>query len=227
MNAGKKLLAEAAAVLITLSLAACSPGSTPPRLLESGAGSTASAAAGSKESASVAAPAFSGSVSSAAASSNTPSVSTPQSAGSADKENSAAANAVLYGLFSAPDKELFPTASKGSGLIATDPDGKFNAAVSRKFGSYFTEKTLEQFAANYLSLYQGFAQASGATLQLDGDSLVKSGTGYDFTANVRYKKGAVGRSAKVDGDIQFLDDGKITSFRIHSDGGLMEWLQGR
>ncbi|WP_181006083.1 hypothetical protein, partial [Clostridium sp. 2-1] len=87
-------------------------------------------------------------------------------------------------------------------------------------------KAREQFAANYLSLYQGFAQASGATLQLDGDSLVKSGTGYDFTANVRYKKGAVSRSAKVGGDVQFLDNGKITSFRIHSDGGLMDWLQG-
>lgn len=226
MNTGEKLIAGAAAVFIALSLAACGPGNTPPGS-GNGTGSAVSSVTESKA-APVTAPASSGSVSSTAASSKAPSVSlAPQSAGSTDKANKAAAAAVLSGLFRAPDQELFAASSQGQGLIATGPNGQFNAAVSRKFGPYFTEKSLEQFVANYLSLYQGFARASGATLQPEGDSLVKTGAGYDFTANVRYKKGAVSQSAKVGGDVQFLDSGKITSFRTHSDGGLMDWLQER
>lgn len=146
-----------------------------------------------------------------------------------DKINIAAANAVLFSLFNAPDKDLIAALSAetsiiGQGVSEKSPPQK-NSVIKDKFGSYFTEKELDQFVAYYLCLYQGFAQTSRSTLKLKDVTFTKTNAGYDFSAAVECIKGAVNKTAKVEGDLQFLNDGKIVSFRIHSDDGLLELLK--
>lgn len=146
-----------------------------------------------------------------------------------DEINKATTNAVLSGLFNAPDKDLTAALSAetsviGQGVSEKSPPQK-NSVIKDKFGSYFTEKELDQFVTYYLCMYQGFAQTSKSTLKLKDVIFTKTNDGYDFSAAVQCIKGAVNKTTKVDGDLQFLNDGKITSFRIHSDSGLLGWLQ--
>lgn len=151
-----------------------------------------------------------------------------------DKKNKATTSAVLSGLFNAPDKDLTAallakTSELGLGVSEVSAPQENSAVqetpvIKDKFGSYFTEKELGQFVIYYLCMYQGFAQTSKSTLKLKDFTFTKTNEGYDFIAAVQCAKGEENKTAKVDGDLQFLNDGKIVSFRIRSDDGLLGQL---
>lgn len=53
----------------------------------------------------------------------------------------------------------------------------------------------------------------------------KSGDGYDFTAVAVYTGKTGSKEVKLSGRAQLMQNGKISSFRIDSDGGLSDLLQ--
>lgn len=56
--------------------------------------------------------------------------------------------------------------------------------------------------------------------------MTKSGDGYDFSAVADYTGKSGSQEIKLSGRAQLSQDGKISSFRIDSDGGLSKLLKG-
>lgn len=139
----------------------------------------------------------------------------------------------LKGLLQAPDKDLTSSFEKGGSKLglgvessASSASSGSNAAVQKKIGAYFTEGALKDFTSTYLAPYQLSAQQTGATLNWKSSSVTKAGDGYDFTAVVDYTGKSGSQEVKLSGRAQLSPEGKISSFRIDSDGGLSKLLQG-
>ncbi len=139
----------------------------------------------------------------------------------------------LKGLLQAPDKDLAASFEKDGGKVglgvessASSTSSGSNAVVQKKIGAYFTEGALKDFTSTYLAPYQLSAKQTGATLKWKSSNVTKSGDGYDFSAVADYTGKNGSQEVKLSGRAQLSSEGKISSFRIDSDGGLSKLLQG-
>ena len=140
--------------------------------------------------------------------------------------------AVLKGLLQAPDKDLTASFQKGGTTLGLGVESSAQAASSgedavlqQKFGGYFTGDALKDFASTYLAPYQTSTQKNGATMKWKSSRVTKSGDRYDFSAVADYAGKSGSQEIKLSGRAQFSQDGKISFFRIDSDGGLSGLLR--
>lgn len=167
-------------------------------------------------------------------------VSAPQSilsgsntvASSAAAEQQAIIQQTLITLFNGPNAAYTGQGSThilGEG-VSESTSGTTESLPNSALQSAFTPDAYSTFVSNALSLYHGFAQDSGQRMQLKSDALhiEKTDAGYSFAATVQYgKTESTQQTAKVTGAVQFNDSGKLCSFRIAKDSGLMKTLQAQ
>lgn len=146
--------------------------------------------------------------------------------------NEEALKTVITNLFNAPNEEFILAFNDGAtvigeGISESSPSRKNeeNSVIKREFGNYFTEYTLDKFISDYLSPYQLLSKKSGTEIKAKEINITKTSSEYNFFTKIQYTKGSETKIIDVKGDAQFLENGKITSFRILSDGKLLEWLQ--
>lgn len=137
----------------------------------------------------------------------------------------------LTGLFSTPDKEMAEVLRQSSTLVgsgvpkqASGSSNPTDTIIQKRYGRIFTEQGLVSFTAQYLSTYQGFAATNQWKMSVDEIKATGTTTGYDFTARVKYGKKQQDKTAPISGDAQFTN-GKLSSFRISSDNGLLDVLR--
>lgn len=140
--------------------------------------------------------------------------------------------AALKGLLQAPDKDLTAYFQKDETKLGLGVESSAQSASSgddtvlqQKFGKYFTKDALKNFAGTYLAPYQTSTQKNGATMKWKSSSVTKSSDGYNFSAVADYTGKSGSQEIKLNGRAQLSQDGKISFFRIDSDGGLSELLQ--
>ncbi|HHV31802.1 MAG TPA: hypothetical protein GXX74_05285 [Clostridiales bacterium] len=140
-------------------------------------------------------------------------------------------NTVVKELFSGPDESLAAFLEKnstvfGEGMssISSSKESEELSVVKEKFGNHYTDEALEIFVSNYLALYQFLTKRSHATLKSKEIEIVKTSSGYDFSAAVQYEDNQGTHDVTVKGDAQFLEEGKLVSFQIQSDGGFFDLL---
>ena len=138
----------------------------------------------------------------------------------------------LKGLLQAPDQDLAASFQKdgtelGLGVEsgAQSASSGEDAVLQQKFGGYFTGDALKDFASTYLVPYQTSTQKNGAAMKWKSSSVTKSSDGYNFSAVADYTGKSGSQEIKLSGRAQLSQDGKISFFRIDSDGGMSGLLQ--
>lgn len=143
-----------------------------------------------------------------------------------DKQQKAALTQVITALFNGPNPAYLTNGTVlGAGVSKATPSTASTPQTALQ--TFFTQDAYDTFHANYLSLYHGFAQDSGQTMQAKSSEIKiqKTDSGYSFTAPVSYGKAGKQKQAAVTGTAQFNDAGLLCYFTVASDSGLMKALQ--
>lgn len=133
---------------------------------------------------------------------------------------------VLTALFNGPNPAYLTDGTVlGAGVSKATPSTV--STPQTVLQTFFTRDAYDTFHGNYLSLYHGFAQDSGQTMQAKNSEIKiqKTDSGYSFTAPVSYGKAGKQKQAAVTGTAQFNDAGLLCYFTVASDSGLMKALQ--
>lgn len=152
--------------------------------------------------------------------------------GSSGQSAESTVTAAIKGLLQAPDQDLTASFQKGGTTLGLGVESSVQSASSgedavlqQKFGGYFTGDALKGFVSTYLAPYQMSTQQNGATMKWKSSSVTKSDDGYNFSAVADYAGKSGSQEIKLSGRAQLSQDGKISFFRIDSDGGLSGLLQ--
>lgn len=151
---------------------------------------------------------------------------------------------VLNQMFTGPSREFseamdawenaVPEKGEGinSGIITSTPE-PLTQYTDKYFKPYFTEEGLTDYINTGGLMFLMQADAKGYELKVNDlkiDRLEMEGNYYDFTVTVSYKKTGSDQqnTAKVTGQINVNDEGKIQVFSMFGDGGLSEtMIEGR